>query len=113
MLALRIRFYLDENLPVAVATQLQRRGIAAMTVRDLGFLGDSDANHLARATRLGYVLCTNDADYVDLAAAGHEHAGIVFGQQHKHGVGDWVRFLDLLAAILDPEEMLNRVEYLG
>jgi hypothetical protein len=112
-LAPRIRFYLDENLPVAVATQLQRRGITAVTVRDLGFLGDSDANHLARATRLGYTLCTNDADYVDLAAAGCEHAGIVFGQQHKHGVGDWVRFLELLAAILDPDEMHNRVEYLG
>ena len=108
-----IHFYLDENLPVAVATQLQRRGLTAVTVRDLGFLGDSDANHLARATRLGYVLCTNDADYVDLAAAGYAHAGIVFGQQHKHGVGDWVRFLELLAAVYDPEEMLNRVEYLG
>jgi hypothetical protein len=112
-LAPQIRFYLDENLPVAVATQLQRRGIAAVTVRDLGFLGDSDANHMARATRLGYVLCTNDADYIDLATLGIEHAGIVFGQQHRHGIGDWVRFLELLASILDPEEMQNRVEYLG
>ncbi len=60
-----IRFYLDENVPVAVAAQLQRRGVDAVTVRDLGFLGDSDRNHLVRATSLGYVLCTNDADYVD------------------------------------------------
>ena len=112
-MAPRIRFYLDENLPVAVATQLQRRGIAAVTVRDLGFLGDSDSNHLARATRLGYILCTNDADYVNLATAGIEHAGIVFGQQHKHGVGEWVRFLELLASILDPDEMYNRIDYLG
>ena len=113
MLAVRTRFYLDENLPIAVATQLQRRGIEAVTVRDLGFLGDSDHNHLARATRLGYVLCTNDADYVELATTGIEHAGIVFGQQHKHGVGAWVRFLELLASILEPEEMQNRVEYLN
>jgi hypothetical protein len=112
-LAPRIRFYLDENVPVAVATQLQRRGIEAVTVRDLGFLGDSDPNHLERATRLGYILCTNDADYVDLAAAGIAHASSVFGQQHKHGVGAWVRFLELLASILDPHEMQNRVEYLG
>jgi hypothetical protein len=111
-LAPRIQFYLDENLPVAVATQLQRRGIAAVTVRDLGLLGDSDVSHLARATRLGFILCTNDADYVDLAASGVEHAGIVFGQQHKHGIGEWVRFLELLAAILEPDEMSNRVEYL-
>jgi len=109
----RIRFYLDENVPVAVATQLQRRGVDAATVRDLGFLGDTDANHLARATRLGYILCTNDADYIDLATTGIEHAGIIFGQQHKHSVGEWVRFLELLAAVLDPNEMRNRVEYVG
>ncbi len=108
-----IRFYLDENVPVAVAAQLQRRGIDAVTVRDLGFLGDSDLNHLVRATRLGYILCTNDADYIDLAVAGIEHPGIVFGQQHKHGIGDWVHFLELLASILDPDEMHNRIEYLG
>ena len=113
MLAAPIRFYLDENVPIAVAAQLQRRGVDAATVRDLGFLGDSDLNHLVRATRLGYVLCTNDADYVDLATSGIEHAGIVFGQQHKHGVGDWVRFLELLASVLEPDEMHNRIEYLG
>ena len=108
---MRIRFYLDENVPVTVATQLQRRGVDAVTVRDLGFLSDSDANHLARATRLGYILCTNDADYIDMATTGIEHAGIVFGQQHKHSVGEWVRFLELLASVLDPNEMHNRVEY--
>ncbi len=108
-----IRFYLDENVPVAVAAQLQRRGVDAVTVRDLGFLGDSDRNHLVRATSLGYVLCTNDADYVDLAVAGVKQAGIVFGQQHKHGIGDWVRFLELLASVLEPGEMRNRIEYVG
>ena len=110
---MRIRFYLDENVPVTVATQLQRRGVDAVTVRDLGFLSDSDANHLARATRLGYILCTNDADYIDMATTGIEHAGIVFGQQHKHSVGEWVRFLELLASVLDPNEMHNRIEYVG
>ena len=62
-------------------------------MRDLGYLGDSDANHLLRAAAMGHVLCTHDADYVDLAARGTSHAGIVFGQQHKHGIGDWVRYL--------------------
>lgn len=86
-----IRFYLDENVPIAVSTQLRRRGIEAATVRDLDLLGDSDLNHLERATAMGYVLCTHDADYVEMAAQGATHAGIVFGQQHKHGIGDWVR----------------------
>ena len=107
-----LRFYLDENVPIAVATQLMRRGIDAVIVRDLGLLGDNDLNHLQRATAMAHVLCTHDVDYLDLAASGIEHAGIVFGQQQKHGVGDWVRFLELLSAIGEAEEMHNRVEYI-
>lgn len=85
---MEIRFYLDENVPIAVATQLKRRNIEAVTVRDLGLLGDSDVNHLHRATQMEYVLCTHDIDYIELAATGVEHSGIVFGQQHRHGIGD-------------------------
>ena len=108
----RIRFYLDENLPVAIATQLRKRGIDAVTVRDLNRLGESDADHLDLATREGRVLCTHDADYVKIAFAGAEHAGIIFGQQHKHGIGEWVRFLELVYGVYTQEEMKNRLEHL-
>lgn len=111
-MATRIRFYLDENVQVAIAEQLQRRGIDVVTVRDLESLGNEDINHLEHATGLGRVLCTHDADYVDLAAAGVEHTGIVLGQQHKHTIGDWVRFLELVQGVYDAEEMRNLVEYL-
>jgi hypothetical protein len=110
-LAAPVHFYLDENVPIAIAVQLQRRGIAAVTVRDLRLLGESDINHLQRASAMGYVLCTHDVDYLALANEGVGHAGIVFGQQHRHSVGDWVRFLELLFAVVDAEEMVNRVEY--
>lgn len=106
-----IRYYLDENVPVAIASQLKRRGIEAVTVRDLGYLGDTDTNHLERATRLGFILCTHDADFVELAVTGSEHTGIVFGQQHIHSIGDWVRFLELLHGVYAPQEMQNRIEY--
>ena len=33
------RFYLDENVQVVIAEQLRKRGIEAVTVRDLGTLG--------------------------------------------------------------------------
>jgi predicted nuclease of predicted toxin-antitoxin system len=48
-LAANIRFYLDENVPVAVATQLKRRQIEVVTARDLHALGDSDEHHFQRA----------------------------------------------------------------
>ena len=60
---------------------------------------------------MGCVLCTNDPDFVEIAVGGMHHAGIVMGQQQRHGVGDWVRFLELLYAVYQPEEMQNRVEY--
>ena len=106
------RFYLDENVQIEIAEQLRQRGVEVVTVRDLGLLGDSDINHLARATAMGYVLCTHDADYPALAATGFPHGGIVFGQQNAHGIGDWVRFLELVHIIYTAEEMRSRVEYL-
>ena len=108
----RIRFYLDENVPIVVAEQLRRRGIDAVTVRDLGLLGQSDINHLLLARNSGQVLCTHDADYLELAQGGEEHTGIVFGQQHLHGVGSWVRFLELVFTVYSAEEMIGRIEYL-
>lgn len=108
---MNVRFYLDENLNPLLAEQLKRRGIEAVTVRDLGLLGDSDLSHLQRATEMGDVLCTHDADYVDLALAGTAHAGIVFGQQHKHSLGDWMRFLRLIHGVYEAEDMINVIEY--
>jgi hypothetical protein len=107
-----IRFYLDENMPVAVADQLHRRGIEAVTVRDLELLGDADVNHLERATAMGYVLCTYDSDYVKLASEGVEHTGIIYGHFRQHGIGEWVKGLILYHAVYTAEEMRNRVEYM-
>jgi len=112
MAAESLRFYLDENIPLEVARQLQTRGIDVITVRDLGFLGDSDFNHLQRATSLGRVLCTFDTDYVELAASGITHCGIVVGQPEIHHIGEWVKWLELMHAVYHSEETHNLVEYL-
>lgn len=107
-----LRFYLDENVPVEIARQLRSRGIDAVTVRELDLLGDTDENHLHRATQMGRVLCTHDRHYIQIASAGTEHAGIVFGQQDVHYIGAWVKHLELMHAVYQPGNMQNRVEYL-
>lgn len=84
----RIRFYLDENMQVAIASQLNAKGIDVITVRDLYLFGETDINHLLNATKMGYVLCTHDKDYLRLASEGVEHAGIVIGKWLKHSIGD-------------------------
>lgn len=111
MAAASLRFYLDENVPVEIARQLQARGIDAVTVRDLEGLGDAAANHLERASQLGRVLCAFDTDFVDLAARGMNHAGIVIGQPEEHYIGEWVKWLELMHAVYQPDEMVNMIEY--
>ena len=112
MAANTLRFYLDENLPVEIARQLRLRGIDAVTVWDLGRLGEPDSNHLHHATDMGMVLCTFDTDFIELAAAGQQHAGIVLGQQDAHDIGAWVRYLELMHAIYFAEDMQDHIEYL-
>jgi hypothetical protein len=107
-----IRLYFDESVQVAVAEQMRGRGIDAITVRDLGLLGDTDINHLKRASEMGRVLCTYDVDFLQLHAEGHTHAGIVFGFHNRTTYGDWVRGLDLICGAMTADEMKNHIEYL-
>jgi uncharacterized protein with PIN domain len=97
---------------VEIARQLRLRGIDAVTVQDLGLSGEQDINHLTNATEQSRVLCTHDSDFLELAALGVGHAGIAFGQQRIHYIGEWVNWLTLMHAIYSPEEMQNRIEFL-
>ncbi len=107
-----LSFYLDENLEIAIGEQLQMRGIDAVTVRDLQLLGDSDINHLHRASQMQRVLCTYDQDYLILSNQGIPHFGIVFGQRTKHQIGDWINHLVLMRNVYNVDDMQNRIEYL-
>jgi len=107
-----ISLYLDENLSPKIAAQLRRRGITVVTAHELGALGDSDENHLKRAREMGYVLCTQDTDYLIMNSQAVEHAGIVFGTFGENSIGDWVNGLELICAVYTSEDMQNHVEYL-
>lgn len=108
----RIRFYLDENMPVELAAQLRQRGIDAVTVRDLGLLGDDDPSHLRRAAEQGRILCTYDKDYTRLAKQGIEHKGIVFIPGKYRGIGVLVKRLEWIYLTYTRDDMKNKVEYL-
>jgi hypothetical protein len=107
-----IRLCFDESVEVEVAEQMRRRGIDAVTVRDLGWLGDKDINHLQRASETGRILCTYDTDFLRLAAEGIEHSGIVFGFHDRTTYGDWVRGLELICGAMTADDMKNHIEYL-
>ncbi|MCL4247096.1 MAG: DUF5615 family PIN-like protein [Anaerolineae bacterium] len=111
-MAAAIKLYIDENLSPKIAEQLRIRGIDAVSVHDLGLLGDSDQIHLERAIAEERALVTTDMDFLQMASSGIEHTGIVFGIQEDHSLGDWVKGLELICFVYTPEDMKNHVEYL-
>ena len=75
-------FYLDENLPPAIAEALRGRSLDAISAHDVGLTGTSDPAQLAFAASEGRCLVTCDlADFVELGreAVRHRrpHAGII------------------------------------
>jgi len=108
-----LRFCLDEHLDVEIACQLKRHGIDVLTVSKLKSFGEDDTDQLNRAIRMGRVFCTNDSDLVDMASQGIEHTGIIFGQQEKHFIGTWVKFLRALHSDFRPDELVNLVIYVS
>lgn len=113
MADLSIRFYLNELMPVAIAEQLNHRGIDAITVKDLGLQGKSDGYHLQLANEMQRVLCTMDDDYIQLFIDGKEHWGIVFAsRKDRRSIGTWVKFLEWVHNTYAADEMRNHIEYL-
>ena len=75
-------FYLDENLPPAIAEALRRRGLDAVSAHEIGRTGISDPEQLAFAASEGRCLVTcNLRHFVELGreAVRHRrpHAGII------------------------------------
>ena len=109
----KLRFYLDELMPTAIAEQLNRREIDTITVRDLQLQGRSDAHHLQLAIEMGRALCTLDDDYFDLIENVASHPGIVFGsRKDRRSIGTWVRFLVWMHDTYTADRMRNNVDYL-
>jgi hypothetical protein len=106
-----LRFYFDENVDLAVSEQLALAGLDIVSAHSLDQLGDPDPDHLRRAADLGRVLCTCDSDFVELAQAGAEHAGIVYGAMHRYTIGDWVHYVRRLHANRTAEEVWGQVFY--
>jgi len=113
---MRLRIYTDENVDVAVAEGLRRRGVEAWSARDVGNLGLSDEEQLEYARRERAVVFTHDADFLRLAhekwQQGREHWGVIYAHIGQLTVGECIRRLMDYALFMEAEEMKNRVEFL-
>jgi predicted nuclease of predicted toxin-antitoxin system len=107
-----MRFHLDEHIDPAIAEGLRRRGIDVTTTAGAGLQGTTDEEHLAFARAEHRILVTHDDDYLRLHQRGIPHAGIAYCRQQAQSIGEMLRALLLIWAVLTPEEMENDVEFL-
>jgi hypothetical protein len=109
----RIRFDLDEAVAQAVAAGLRKLGIDVTPTTDASLLGADDADPIAYGLAQGRVIFTEDDAFLILAAAGVAHAGIGYCQPNRRSIGPIMRALELIWEVYEPEEMKNRVEFIG
>jgi hypothetical protein len=111
-MARTIRFHLDENCDPLIAAGLRLHGVDITTTPDAGLLHTPDETQLAYTVAQGRVMVTQDTDFLRLAAAGHETAGVAFFPGQGRSLGQIIRALLLVWEVYEPQEMRNRVEFL-
>ncbi|RME90970.1 MAG: hypothetical protein D6770_01375 [Anaerolineae bacterium] len=102
---------MDEHVPTAVSKGLRRRGVDVLTSQEAKMLSVPDREHLAFAANQSRVVVTQDADFLRLHARGAPHSGIVYAHQGM-SVSRMIQGLMLLHQVLEPEDMVNHVEFL-
>jgi predicted nuclease of predicted toxin-antitoxin system len=107
-----IQFHLDENVSQAIAEGLRRRGIDVTTTPEVGLMAATDEAQVEFAQQQGRVIFTQDADFLRLHRAGVSHSGITYCVQGSRSVGEIIRGLVLIWELLEPEEMMGKVEFL-
>ena len=107
----KIAFYTDEHVAGAVVKGLQMRGVDVLTCQKAGMLEADDVSHLVLAATDERVIFTQDTDFIQLHNEGMEHAGIAYAPQQAP-IGKITSGLMLIWEVMEPEEMINHVEYL-
>lgn len=105
-----LRYYLDEDVVhgPGVAKELRKRAIDAITAVDSGRAGQeiSDQDQLAYATSEGRVMVTQDLRFRPRLP----HGGLVV-MQRPMSLGDYILYLELLAAQYSPGDLNDQVHY--
>jgi hypothetical protein len=107
---------MDHHVPAAITTGLRTRGVDVLTCEEDSTATLQDDPLLDRASALGRVLFSQDEDLLAIAhqrqQTGSQFAGVVYAHQLAISIGQAIRDLELLAKVLEPDDLRNRVEYL-
>jgi predicted nuclease of predicted toxin-antitoxin system len=107
---------MDVHVPRAITTALRMRSMDAVTAQEDGAAEFDDRRLLQRATELGRVLVSQDADLLREGMrrlrAHEDFSGIIYAHQLRITVGQMVQDLELIARATSREEWRGKIEYL-
>lgn len=112
-----VPLYTDVHVHQAIADGLRLRGIDVLTAREDDADELEDSALLDRVTRLDRVIVTYDDDFVREARrrqemSGEHFSGIVYSPQSQVRIGPYVDQLEVIASVMTPDEMRDRVLFL-
>lgn len=116
---MQAHLYIDEDaMDDDLVQALRLRGADVQTALEAGLVGRPDEEHLAHAAEERRVLYTfNVGDFMYLhgeyMSAGREHAGIIFGDQQRFGVGEQMRRLLRIISLRTAEDLRGSYEFLS
>lgn len=107
---------MDVHVPRSVTAALRLRGIDVLTAQEDGSAELDDGALLKRASELGRVLISQDADLLRegtlLLRESRTFSGIIYAHQLRVTIGRMVEDLELIAVATTPEEWRGRIEFL-
>ncbi len=111
-----VALYMDVHVPAAVTRGLLLRNVDVLTSQLDGTTELDDPDLLDRAGALNRVLVSQDEDLLAEATrrqrAGISFQGVFYAHQLRITIGQFVNDLELLASCGEPEDYVNRFEYL-
>ena len=113
---MNIALYMDHHVKAAITNGLRERGVDVLTCAEDGTQTWEDVAILERATELDRAVFTQDEDFLVLAdrwlGEGREFAGVIYGHQLAVTIGQANHHLELIAKVIEPIELRNRIAFL-
>ncbi len=111
-----LAFYMDHHAPRAVTNGLRLRGVDVLTAHEDGASELTDPDLLDRANVLKRVLFTQDDDLLSEATKrlreGIPFYGVIYAHQLRVAIGTCVSDLEIIAKAGEPEDIVNRIQFL-
>ena len=111
-----LAFYMDVHVPRAITNGLLGRAVDVLRAQDDGPADAPDTELFDRATVLGRVIVTADADFLIEAGRRQKDCvafpGVIFIQMATINIGRCIDDLEVIAKAGEAQDLINRVEYL-